>query len=162
MWTLPDPDNFPTLVEFKITLSYELNLLTLLPTVGSILSPGFIDYGDGTREHIFSSFYFYFYMYIFYILFFVFIFDKDIPISLVVSLLDNVIDLLQGTYTTRHYFQAGTSPKNFTVAHYTGGRFAFLKNNAFDFYNISTVVTLNQYVTGRRGRSVLNQRFDFL
>jgi hypothetical protein len=73
---------------------------------------------------------------------------------------DNVLGLLVGSYVTRHTYAVGTTPTNFTASYYSGGRWDILNNNADTFYNISTTVTLNQYVANRKGINVLNQRYS--
>ena len=85
--------------------------------------------------------------------------DHHLPISLVVNVVDNVLDLLQGSYITRRTYAVGTTPKTFTASYSSGGRWDKLLNNAGTFYNISTTVSVNQYVINRKGIRVLNQRY---
>ena len=49
--------------------------------------------------------------------------------------------------------------KNYTAFYASGGRDPLLNNNALTYFNISTIVTVNKYVTNTRGASVLNTRY---
>lgn len=72
------------------------------------------------------------------------------------SLVDNVLGLLQGSYTVRYNYAVGLTPRSFTVSHSSGSRFAALNNNANGFY-VSTGVTLNQLLSIEEAAQFLTQ-----
>lgn len=129
-WRIPDPELFPNVVEFQVQIATQLDLGigSIVPTVGSLLNPGMLDFGDGSPTQ---------------------------TISLVVSVVNGVINLLQGTYIVRHNYLTN-APRNYTAFYASGSRLSLLKNNANTFYNVSTVVNVLQYVR-RNNVSVLNQ-----
>lgn len=56
-------------------------------------------------------------------------------------------------------FRYAATTKNYTAFYASGGRDPLLNNNANTYFNISTFITLNMYVTNARGTSVLNTRY---